>query len=198
MKIYGITGPSGSGKTSLCTFLEKEGVAVIDCDKVVREIQVTGSSCLIELKDEFGPTIINADGSINRKALAQIAFSRPESTVKLNTITHKYVIEEVYNRLDCFSNMGCYSVAIEAAALWESNLDKICTSIIYLTSNPELLIQRIIVRDGLQRDEAELRLSVQMEQSRAIALSNIVLFNSGSKEDFQTIMEFIYQHCFKE
>ena len=72
--IIGLTGGTGTGKTSVSKLFLKEGFEVIDYDKVTREVYVKGSPCLEEITKNFGKGILNADGTLNRKALGEIVF----------------------------------------------------------------------------------------------------------------------------
>ena len=79
-QIIGLTGPSGSGKSSAVANAEKFGITVIDCDKTVHEIFRTDEDCKAALKTAFGEDVVK-DGQVDRKALAEIAFSTKENTL---------------------------------------------------------------------------------------------------------------------
>lgn len=100
MKIVGITGSSGAGKTTLSKILnEREDVKVIDADKVVKELSVPGTEYLNAIKNTFGPEILLEDGNLNRKQLANKIYNDNIARESLNSLTFKYVVDEILKEL---------------------------------------------------------------------------------------------------
>ena len=87
MIVFGLTGGSGAGKSTVAEAFRREGVYVIDADKIAREVVEAGKPCLEELRREFGEDIIRRDGSLDRHALGDIVFSDAEKLKSLNKIT---------------------------------------------------------------------------------------------------------------
>ncbi|MBR2471842.1 MAG: dephospho-CoA kinase, partial [Clostridia bacterium] len=85
-EIYGLTGGSGSGKSSAADILKEKGFFVIDADITAREI--LNGDVLEKLRINFGNSVINSDGTLNRKALAKIVFADNDKLSLLNSITH--------------------------------------------------------------------------------------------------------------
>ena len=75
MILLGLTGGIGSGKSTVSALLAQRGAVIIDADAIVKELQEPGQPLLKELSAEFGDSIIREDGSLDRVALAGIAFS---------------------------------------------------------------------------------------------------------------------------
>ncbi|MBQ2084923.1 MAG: dephospho-CoA kinase, partial [Oscillospiraceae bacterium] len=80
IRVYGITGRSGSGKSTALSMLSRMGVPVLDCDLIVRQIETPGHECFDELVRNYPPQILDANGELDRRRLADIAFSTPEET----------------------------------------------------------------------------------------------------------------------
>ena len=78
--IIGLTGQTGAGKSTVSNILRENGFCIIDCDKIAKEVTVNNKELLLNLSACFGKEIINNDGSLNRKALANLAFSSKEKT----------------------------------------------------------------------------------------------------------------------
>ena len=93
--VIGLTGPTGAGKSSVTSVAEELGFKVIDCDKVARVALEKGSSGLDAVAEVFGNDILNEDGSLNRAALAQKAFSTRENTELLNKTVFPYITDLV-------------------------------------------------------------------------------------------------------
>lgn len=178
MKVIGITGSSGSGKTTLSKILnEREDVKVIDADKVVRELSVPGSEYLNSIKNTFGNEIILEDGNLNRKALANKIYNDDESREKLNSLTFKYVVEEILTRIKNITDEKIKIAIIDAPLLLESGLDKCCDSIIVLIADKKLKIKRICQRDNIDEKTAESRLNIQQDDSFYIEKADHVIIN---------------------
>ncbi len=173
-----ITGPSGAGKSTILGMLASKGYPVIDCDKVAHQLQRPGERCFSDIINTFGKDVLNDDGTINRKQLAQKAFADKASTVKLNSITHHHIIDRVNEISEEYKSKGYDCVFIEAGALFESGLNEECNRIIVLTASIEKLIQRICDRDGIEKSAAQLRLQAQKDMSFLIENSHLILFNN--------------------
>ena len=154
-----VTGPSGSGKSTLMKILSAKGYPVIDCDVIAHQLQDPGELCYLDLVEAFGTDILNEDCTINRKILAQKAFSNKDSTVKLNSITHHHILDKVNSLCLNYQSEGNRCVFIEAGALFESGLDKECNRIIMVTSSRDILIKRICSRDGIEEEAYDIFMS---------------------------------------
>ena len=84
--LIGITGPSGAGKGCVAAYFARRGFAVIDADRIAREVVMPGQPALARLSDQFGGEIIRPDGTLDRRLLAQRAFSSEQGTEALNGI----------------------------------------------------------------------------------------------------------------
>ena len=186
-----VTGPSGSGKSTLLNLLKSKGFPVIDCDKVAHQLQEPGEECYFDLIKQFGKDILFEDGRINRKILAQKAFSNKESTVKLNSITHHFILDKVRFLCESYGNEGNSCVFIEGGALFESGLDKECKKIILLTASPDILVERICTRDSIDTDAAKLRLKSQIDHSFLISHSHLIFYNNRCQNDLKLYTDLI-------
>ena len=94
MTRIGLTGGIGSGKSTVAGMLARRGAVVIDADQIARSLVEPGGAALAELVTEFGPRILQADGSLSRGELASLAFSDPRATERLNAIMHPMIRAE--------------------------------------------------------------------------------------------------------
>lgn len=99
MLLVGLSGSLGSGKSTVGTALAARGAAVIDTDRVAREVLAPGTSGVQAVFDRFGPGARAPDGSIDRQALATIVFADPGERAALEAISHPRVHEEVTRRV---------------------------------------------------------------------------------------------------
>lgn len=181
MKLIGITGGIGAGKSSVSDYLIKKGYVVMDADKVSKELLATSSPLLSHIQSIFGDTILNRDGSLNRKALSDIVFSDPAKKAILDNTMHGKILEIIRDRLKNFSSEKV--VFIDAPLLFEANWDSYMDQIWVVDADDETRIQRVINRDPLCREEVIKRMENQMERRERLKKADYILDNSKSKDE---------------
>ena len=181
--IIGLTGGSGVGKTLISNTFLKHNIPVIDADKISREVASPNSDCLSELAEYFGKEIIDSDGSLKRRYLANIAFADPKKTEILNQITHKYIKINIDKKIDEYKNSGYKGVVVDAPTLIESRLKRKCDKIICVISKKNTRIDRIVKRDNLSLEEAHRRINAQYEDNFYTSNSNYTIINNDNIDD---------------
>lgn len=184
MKVIGLTGPSGSGKSTVAKVLEQQGIAVIDCDLVAREVVEKGSPLLEVLCEAFGDDIILPNGNLNRKMLAKKAFCDAESTEKLNSIMLPFISDKITEMLELYENDGVECVLLDAPTLYQSGLDSICHTVLVVLCPKEIRKQRIIERDNLTDEQAETRLNASPDDSFYTERTQHIVINDGDMDGF--------------
>ncbi len=182
LRVIGITGPSGCGKTTALKLLEEQGALVLDCDAVYHELLETDGGLLDELDAAFPGTV--RDGALDRAALGKIVFSDPEALSTLNGVTHRRVIREVETRLEDFAMAGGTLAALDAIELISSGLSERCGLLVGILAEPETRIRRIMARDGIDRERAQLRVSAQKGDAYFIEHCDRILYNDGPMDKF--------------
>ena len=181
----GICGSSGSGKGYVCKQFSTYGYKWIDTDRVYRDLATPKSQCVKELKEYFGTSILNPDGSLNRKALSKSVFEGENSKERLNQlnkITHFHIQKET-ERIICKSEENGYKgVLIDAPVLFESGFDKMCDITICVTAPTELKLQRIINRDGIPYEKALARINNQLNDDELRAKCDYEIKNSSNDD----------------
>lgn len=185
MKIIGLCGQSGAGKTTALEIFENNGFAVVDCDEVSRFVTVPHSPCIVELVEAFGDRILNSDGTLRRREVAEISFSDPEKLQTLNRITHKYILAEVFGRIDKFRAQDFSAVVIDAPVLFESGLDKSCDMTLAICAPLDVRLERIMERDKISKQSAQARISRQLSEKELSHLADRVIMNDGTLEEFR-------------
>lgn len=159
MTIVGITGGTGCGKTTALKVLRDMGARVIDCDAVYHELLDNNAAMLDEIAEYFPQAL--TDGKVDRKALGRIVFNNDENLALLGRITHRYVGMEVRHILREHAINGGMLAAIDAIGLIESGLADMCDVTFAVTADREDRIRRIMARDGIDREYAEMRVNAQ-------------------------------------
>lgn len=177
MTVWGLTGKSGSGKTTVAKLLEKKGFYVVDGDILARKAVEKGSPVLKKLADFFGEDIILPDGTLDRRKTAERAFSSPESTNKLNEITHGEIDRMFSLEIEKAEKAGYRNCLFDAAALLESPSKARCDKIIVVTAPVEIRLERILSRDGISQKEALRRINAQKDDEYYAGFADILIRN---------------------
>jgi len=182
MRIIGLTGGIGSGKSTVSNYLTQKGFAIIDADKIPRAIVEPESETLFKLSECFGSNILNSDGSLNRKALAAIAFSSEEQKKKLDGIMLQEIIRIINEKIEYYHTTDEMLIFIDAPLLFEAGLDQQSHEIWVVDAEDELRIERVIRRDGSSREEVLSRMRKQMSREEQYKRADHVLNNSATAE----------------
>lgn len=181
MLVLGLTGQSGAGKGEVShSFSSFDGVICLDTDKTAREVVEKGKPCLAELCEYFGEEILDSDGNLNRKKLAEIAFSDEEKHEKLNEITHFHILREIKAWLARAEKDGVLVAVIDAPLLFESGADALCDITVGIISPYPTRLKRIIKRDGLDKKSAKMRLDAQPKDSFFEEKCDYIIANNGT------------------
>ena len=177
--IIGITGGTGCGKTTALQTIESLGGVIIDCDKVYHHLLLTDKAMLSAIENQFPGTV--KDFVLDRKNLAAIVFSNSQALEDLNTITHGAVKAKVLEILDNKPAL----VAIDAIALFESGLHKLCDVTVAVTAPENVRVQRLMERDNITQQQAAMRIQAQKTQEYFAKNCDYILENNDTQEIFQ-------------
>ncbi len=188
IKIIGLTGQSGAGKSTASEYLRNIGLTVIDADKLVKEIYDNDSICLKAVCAVFGNDIIK-ENTLDRKLLAQRAFSSKENTKLLSNIVHPFVTARC---LSILKKTDADIVVYDAPQLFESNFDAVCDCVISVVADEKIRLERICKRDNISEELARMRMNIQLDEEFFIKNSNYILKNNSTKENLVNQLEEIF------
>ena len=177
--VLGLTGSFGSGKSTVASIFRELGVPVLDADQVAREVVEPGTEALEEVVREFGADVLDENGSLDRKKVAEIVFDDPERLKRLNAIVHPRVGEGIARFLQVHA--GDPLVVLEIPLLLETGRKGAMDKVIVVTTDEEHRNERLRA-DGFTESEIQARLASQMSQDRKVALADHVIDNSGDME----------------
>ena len=191
----GLTGGLGSGKTTVAEIFRSLGAHVIQADAIGREMMSPGHDVYDEIIRRFGPEVVRADGSLDRRLLAELAF-RQNRLAELNQIVHPPVITAQQQWAEeIFAKDPDAVVIVESALIfeadrqgsapgWRQRFDKI----LLVTAPIELRVARYVdrlaalpgapSRAELEAD-AHRRIAAQIPDEEKIPLADYVIHNHG-------------------
>jgi dephospho-CoA kinase len=204
----GLTGGLGSGKSTVAGIFRLLGAHVIEADEIGRELMQPGQQVFADIVRAFGSEVLNSDGTLNRRLLADLAFHH-KRLAELNRIVHPAVIAAQQKWAERIFAEQPSAVAIVESALifeadqqgtipgWRQRFDRI----VLVTAPVELRISRYLERRLQQpnaspraeiESDARSRLAAQMPDSEKIPLSDYVIVNDGSLDETRRRAEAVY------
>ena len=169
----GLTGGLGSGKTTVANIFKVLGIPVFDADTVAKNLMENNLVLKEQLIKHFGPLVFEGE-KLNRKWLANIVFKDPYELTVLNAIVHPITL---YAAADWFSDQKAPYVIKEAALMFEAGAGSGLDYIIGVFAPQHIRIQRVMQRDGLNRNEVLERIDKQVSDSIKMKLCDFVIVN---------------------
>lgn len=185
--VVGLTGQTGAGKSTVSRVFSDNGFAVINADTVARIVVEKGSKCLDEIADFFGSSVITPEKTLDRRALADIVFSDKTKLETLNTIIYPYITGEILRCIRQYSESGKKLILLDAPTLFESRADDFCEIIISVLADADIRKKRIISRDGLTPEQAQRRMSSQLDEDFFEKHSDYIIHNNGELDTVSEI-----------
>jgi dephospho-CoA kinase len=186
MLTLGLTGGIATGKNSVAQILETRGAEIIDADKIARKLLEPGQAAFDKVVSTFGRDILDFEGSIDRKRLADIVFKDKTKREDLNSILHPAIIDEEWNKVLAVKRRNPEAIAvINAPLLIESGNYKDVDKVILVVASEALVIKRLVERDGLSREGALSRIASQMPEDKKRNYADYIIENNGSLEELK-------------
>jgi len=186
MRIFGLTGGIGSGKSTVARLFRKEGIPVVDADRISREVTLPGKPSHAAIVRNFGTEIMLPDGRIDRKKLGAIVFADPGKRAELEAITHPRIMEGIREAVSALAAAGHAVAIVEAALIHEKGRQGLFEAVIGVGCDREMQVERLMRRDGIPRQEALRIVSSQMDPEEKARASDYVIDNSGDLASTRT------------
>lgn len=181
-RIIGITGNIACGKTVVGHMLLELGAErYIDADAVVHRLYLSGQPIAVKVAEVFGPVVVAADGSVDRKALGAIVFQDTAAMRRLEAIVHPAVSVALANELASVSDAGI--AVIDAVKLLEGGSGAFCQSKWIVVCPEEQELERLVARNHLSDAEALARIRAQPSVADRLALVDEIIDNGGSLDE---------------
>jgi dephospho-CoA kinase len=171
----GLTGGIGAGKSAVADVFAQWGASIVDADLLARDVVAPGSDGLRAIAAEW-PSVVNADGVLDRARLAAIVFGNDAARAQLNAIVHPAVRALGAQReRDAPDGVVVHVVPL----LFETDFWHMCDATVLVTAPLEARIARVIARDGVTAAEVERRMAAQIDPAVARERATYVIENDG-------------------
>lgn len=191
MKLVALTGGIGSGKSTVSDLLAAKGAVIIDADAITRELQQPGTPVFDAIVERFGPEVVAPDGTLDRPALAAVAFADVDSRKDLEGIVHPAVGAEMVRRLQELTDTDRV-VVYDVPLLVESGR-KGFGAVIVVDVDPDIAVERVVRDRGMDEVDARARIANQASREQRLAVADVVIDNSGSLEDLARRVDEVWE-----
>jgi dephospho-CoA kinase len=170
MFLVGVTGGIASGKSTVADMLGKFDNEIIDADEIAREVVLPGTDGLNKVVAEFGPQILEKDGSLSRAKLAKLVFEDPGKRLTLEGILHPLIKARTLEQItQSKSDIVIYIVPL----LVEARVDYPFDLVVTIEAGTDNQIRRLIENRGMNFEDANARIAAQASEAERVARSDI-------------------------
>jgi dephospho-CoA kinase len=177
-----LTGGIASGKSTVADLFARLGVAVIDSDVIAREVVEPGSPALAEVVSAFGGDILGPDGRMDRRRMRERIFSDADAKRRLESILHPAIRAEMERQSQAAG--APYQVLVIPLFAEGRRRDQF-DRVLLVDVPEELQVERLMLRDGVSREQALASLSAQSTRAERLALADDVIRNTGQVSELQ-------------
>ncbi|MCH7788202.1 MAG: dephospho-CoA kinase [Acidobacteria bacterium] len=187
MSEFGLTGGIGSGKSTVGELLSAHGAAIIDANAIVRVLQAPGEPVFEEMVKQWGDRIVMADGTLDRAAVAEIAFGDEDELERLNDIVHPAVGEEMARRRKEAVSDGV-PIVLDIPLLVRPGDKELAehyqglAGIIVVDVDPDVALARLIEHRGFSQEDAMARMVNQATRQERLNHTDFTIDNNGDLE----------------
>ena len=169
--LIALTGGIGSGKSTVARRWVELGATEVDADVLAREVVSPGSTGLALVAKQFGSEVLAADGTLDRAALAKIAFSSEENRKLLENILHPLIQQLALEKVEGLSGVIVYTIPLFVESNSKLKFDKVVT----ISCDEAVRVKRLVESRGMSEGEAISRISAQASDAQREAVSDIVI-----------------------
>ncbi len=178
-----LTGGIGSGKSTVARAFASRGAIVVDADRIARDIVEPGQPALTEIRERFGPGVIQPDGTLDRPGLAAVVFGDARALADLNSITHPRIAQR---SAAIMAEAPAGSVVVyDMPLLVEQRLTEGWDQIVVVETPMDLRLERLGRDRGMASDDARARVAAQASDAERRAVADYLIVNDGTPEQLE-------------
>jgi phosphopantetheine adenylyltransferase/dephospho-CoA kinase len=180
--VLGLTGGIAAGKSTVARELARRGAHVIDADRLGHLAYEPGTRAHREVAAAFGPSVVAADGRIDRATLGTRVFGKPAELRRLTDIVWPEIRRLAEAQLARLRREQPGAVVVlDAAVLFEAGWEDLCDEIWVVVVSRATAVRRAVARGGLAAAAVESRIDAQLSNEARRARADVVLDNDGDE-----------------
>ena len=174
----GLTGGIGCGKSTVGKMLMARGAATIDADAIARSLTAPHGLAMPTIAQVFGREFLDAHGALDRDRIRAYVFAHAQAKQTLEAIIHPLVAQETQRQEQLATDAGHHTVVFDVPLLvesdrWRTRVDRV----LVVDCLVETQIQRVMARNGFNRDTVEKIIASQATRTRRLAAADWVIYN---------------------
>jgi len=175
--VVGLTGGIGSGKSRVADLFVELGAGLVDTDAIAHELTGPGGAAMPQLIAAFGGEVADARGALDRAAMRQRVFAKPEERQRLESILHPLIRRLADER--CRSASAPYVILAVPLLIESGGYRQRCNRILVVDCPEELQIARVMARNGLTADEVRAIIAAQATRQQRLAAADDIIANDS-------------------
>ncbi len=193
MFVIGLTGGIGTGKTEVAHVLRELGAVVIESDKVAHLSYEPGTTAHREISRQFGNTVLDSSGIVDRTRLDEIVFASLGRRSELESIVWPAVKKWITARLAEEEKRGTETVVIEVPKLYEAGWDGMVHTVWTVEAPEDVVVRRLEKRSGWSESDIKARSDAQMSRQERVAIADRVIENDTTIDELQDRVRKIWE-----
>ncbi len=190
-RVLGLTGGIATGKSTVSAILS-DRAAIVDADRLAREIVEPGRDAWREIVDLFGPESLREDQTLDRSYLRRVIFQDPPKRKRLEAITHPRIRALARQRIVERSRERDF-VIYDAPLLFEAKIHHWLRPVLLVACRRDIQEQRLRMRDGLDDSDIQRHLKAQMSLAEKRRLADFVIENDSTLEELETTVAHVWE-----
>mgnify|MGYP000244701243 CR=1 FL=1 len=193
MKLLGLTGGVGMGKSTAARFFEELGLPVVDTDRLAHELTTPGQPALQQIIQHFGSQFLNADGTLNRRAMAEKIFANSAARKTLENILHPLIRAAWKTTVQRWQNAGLQRAVVVIPLLYETGAEREVDRVACVACSFKTQASRLSAR-GWPEPHWRQRIAAQMPVEEKINRAHFVIWTEGSLAVHRAQIERLLRH----
>jgi len=192
--VVGVTGGIGCGKSTVTDLLAARGAAVVDTDAIAHQLTGANGAAMPAIAIAFGPTVVRADGALDRGAMRRLVFSDASARTRLEAILHPMIRRESEARCDAVVAANAPYVLLIVPLLVESGSyrDRMAR-VLVIDCGEDVQVSRVMARSGLSADEVRAIMATQASRAERLAAADDVLLNDGDLDSLRAQLDVLHE-----
>ena len=192
-KVIGLTGGIASGKSTVSGMLKSLGACIIDADAIAHQLSEPGESIYRAYLEHFGAQVINHEGRLDRRAVAERVFACPQEKQWMDGTAAPLILAEVKRQLSEAVKAETPVVVLDVPLLFEAGWDALAEEswLVYVPEDEQL--RRLCLRDKCTEEQGLRRIKSQMPLREKLSRADVAIDNSGMVKETERVVRRLWK-----
>lgn len=189
----GLTGGIGSGKSQAAAEFVALGVPHIDADALSRSLTADNGKALPAICEIIGAHVFESEGRLNRAALREEVFRRPQTKVMLETLMFPLILQEIRLQQAQYPD-AIYGIVDVPLLVENPPFLALVQRVLVIDVDEATQIERVKQRSGLSEDEIRRIMASQATRRERLLHADDVIKNDGSLNELAEKIQRLHRY----